>query len=207
MALNSFDFLVILILLLGVGLGAVRKVGQQILGLISAWLALIICLWLYIPFSRRVLLGLFAKGGSGAASYTSVFDTVSFFIILFLFAVGIQVVFIQATKSPEAKRDTTGKTFVEKAEEKAPVKFFNIFMGLIVGFVVTVVWLSILMAPLRLVIISAPIRNSLINGLQATMASSALMPFFQQVLTWIYLSIRLFTPATGLPPIFSGFIG
>lgn len=204
MPYNAFDLLIIVFLIVGIMYGAIRGATRQIIGLLSAWLALIACLWLYIPFSRRILLGMFTKA-AGATS-PEVFDTASFIMLLVLFAIFIQVIFIQTTKSPEEKRDTSGKSFIEKAEQKKTVNVLAIVGGLVMGFVVTVVWMSVFLAPIQFVIFAVRSSNSFLNGLQGAMQSSALLPLFNRTLSLIWLSVRPFAP-TDLPAIFAGFIG
>ena len=172
---------------------------MQIMGLFSAWLGLIICLWLYIPFSRRILMGMFGKA-SDATANPVVFDTVSFVLLLILFATIVQVIFIQTTKSPEEKKDTSGKDFTEKANKKNSFNFLNVLGGLVTGFIVTAVWLSIFMAPVQYVVFAAG-SSSLQNALR----QSFLMPYFQLVLFGIYTSIKFFIPEQ-LPIIFSSFL-
>jgi len=207
MSFNPFDILVVVLLVIGIIYGAIRGAGRQIMGLFSAWLGLVICLWLYRPFSRNILMGLFAKAAGNSQGSNAVFDTFSFIMLLILFAAILQFIFIQTTKSPEEKTDTSGKTFIEKAQQKSPLSALNILGGLLTGFIVTMVWLSIFLAPIQFVVLAARSGGSFVTGLRVAMSSSALLPFFKQTLTLIYLTIQPFTPPTGLPTIFSSFLG
>lgn len=207
MSLNAFDLLMIVFLLIGIIYGAFRGAARQLMGLFSAWLGLIICLWLYIPFSRRILRGLFLKTTDSASANNVVFDTFSFFLLVIIFATIVQLIFIYTTKSPEEKRDTSGTSFMDRAEEKSSVSMLNVVGGLITGFIVTAVWISLFMAPTQYAIFSIRSSNNFLNSLRVAMNTSALIPYFQIVLSWIYQSIQFFIPPTGLPVIFRGFLG
>ena len=207
MSLNAFDLLMIVFLLIGIIYGAFRGATKQMMGLFSVWLGLIICLWLYIPFSRRILKGLFTKATDTAAASNVIFDTFSFIMLLIIFAATVQFIFIYTTKSPEEKRDKSKKNFTERAEEKSTLSLLNLFGGLITGFIVTLVWLSVFMAPFRYAIFSVRANTNFLNNLRIAMSDSTLIPYFKLVLSWIYLSIQFFIPPTGLPIIFRGFLG
>lgn len=206
MRLNEFDLLIIVFLFIGVVYGVFRGAARQLIGLISAWLGLIICLWLYIPFSRQILKGLFLKQSDVQTASNVVFDTFSFVILLILFAVIVQFLFVQTTKSPEERKDTSGRHFLEKAEEKSSISMVNVVGGLFTGFIVSTVWLSIFMAPVQHAVFSVNTSNSFIAALRGAMNTSAILPLFKQVLSGIYWSIQFFTPG-GLPLIFRSFLG
>ena len=202
--LNAFDLLIIVFLFCGIIYGAFRGASRQLIGLLSAWLGLIICLWLYLPFSRRILKGLFVKKAETANVSNVVFDTFSFIMLLILFAVIVQVIFLLTTKSPEEKTGNRGKHFTERAEQRQSISVLNVFGGLFTGFVVTLVWLSIFMAPVQHAVFSFG-GGGFIGGLRNAMATSALLPLFRQVLGGIYWSISFFIPG-GLPLIFRSFL-
>jgi hypothetical protein len=204
--LNAFDLLIIVFLFIGIIYGAFRGASRQLIGLLSAWLGLIVCLWLYIPFSRQILKGLFVKKESTADVSNVVFDTFSFIMLLILFAVIVQAVFVLTTKSPEEKTGGRKKHFTERAEQKQSIGVLNVFGGLFTGFLVTLVWLSIFMAPIQYAVFSLNTGGGFIAGMKTAMTTSALLPLFRQVLAGIYWSISFFTPG-GLPLIFRSFLG
>lgn len=210
MILNPFDLLVIVFLLLGVIYGAIRGASRQTKGLISAWFGLIICLWLYQPFSRKILKGIFLKMAPGSHVGNVVFDTLAFVILIITFAGLAQLLLVFSSQAPEEKKDNTGKTFVDKANKqmgRTSSNIFNLFGGLLTGFISTTIWLSLFLAPIQYVLSSTGGSGNFQNGLRAAMSTSYLLPFFDLVLYWVYLSIRLFIPASGLPSIFSGVLG
>jgi hypothetical protein len=209
MFINEFDLLMIIFLFMGVIYGAIRGATRQTKGLISAWFGLLVCLWLYIPFSRRVLKGIFLKLSPDSYASNVVFDTLAFVILIITFTGLAQLLFIYSSKAPEEKRDTSGKTFMEKANKQfatTSANVFNLFGGLVTGFITTSIWLSLFLAPTQYVLSSVG-TGGLQTGLGSAMNSSLLLPFFHMVLYWVYLSIRLFTPGSGLPSIFSGVLG
>jgi len=206
MALNEFDLLVIVIILIGIVYGVFRGAGRQIAGLFSAWLGLIVCLWLYIPFSRKILQGIFGKMGGGGSNV--VFDTFSFFMLLIIFSALVQFIILQTTKSPEEKTDASDKTFVDRANQRNTMGALNVVGGLVTGLIVTVVWLSIFMAPIQHAVSSAGSGGTFVVQLRAAMNTSFLIPLLRQVLGMIYWSIQFFIPSSGeLPVIFRSFLG
>lgn len=208
MTLNEFDLLVIIFLLIGVIYGAFRGAGRQIIGLFSAWLGLIVCLWLYIPFSRRILKGIFLKQENVESASNVVFDTFAFFMLLIVFSAIVQFIIVQTTKSPEEKTDQSGKTFIDRANQKNTISIVNLLGGLITGFVVTAVWVSILMAPVQHALFSMNTSSGFFIQLKSAMSTSFLVPYFKLVLGGIYASIQFFIPSSGgLPVIFRSFLG
>ncbi|MEM7033114.1 MAG: hypothetical protein AAF629_26415 [Chloroflexota bacterium] len=205
MGLNAFDLLLLVFLLIGIVLGAIQGAGRKLVGIISAWLGLIICLWLYIPFSRQILMGLFENSDGGTRN-TAVFDTFAFIMLLIVFSGVIQFIIVQTTKSPEEKTDTSGRSFLEKANESSTINTGKLIGGILMGFIVTTVWISVFVAPIRFAIFNLETGNSFILGLRGAMNTSSLLPYLAMVLRWIYASIQLFIPPTGLPAIFSGFL-
>ena len=55
--LNTLDFLLIIILGIGLLVGIMRGIVPQIMSVVSIWLALVATLWLYKPFSVHILQG------------------------------------------------------------------------------------------------------------------------------------------------------
>ena len=205
MSLNAFDLLLLVFLLIGVMYGALRGAGRQLMGIISAWLGLIVCLWLYIPFSRRILMGLF-KNAEPSVARTAIFDTFAFIMLLIIFAGLIQFIIIQTTKSPEERTDGSGKSFAEKANDNTTINVGKTLGGIVMGFIITTIWLSVFIAPIRFAIFNVESTNGFVLGLRGAMNTSGLLPYLASVLRLIYVSIQLFIPPTGLPAVFSGFL-
>jgi uncharacterized membrane protein required for colicin V production len=208
--MNEFDLLLIVFILVGVLIGAVRGAVRQLIGLFSAWLGLIICLWLYRPFSRQILMGMFRNTPREQLN-PAVFDTFAFVMLLIVFAVIVQLIFLFTSRSPEEKRQTQKVHWLIKANEKNTVSLLNILGGLVTGLITTVVWISIVLAPFQWVLYSLETPGNFQQSLLIAINNSGLLPYFYQVLYWIYLSIRFFIPPTGLPAIFgnalNSFIG
>jgi hypothetical protein len=90
-----------------------------------------------------------------------------------------------------------------KANERNTVNMLNVLGGLVTGMISAIVWISIVLAPIQWVLYSLDTPGNFQQGLRIAIGGSGLLPYFHQVLYWIYLSIRFFIPPTGLPAIFS----
>jgi len=204
--MTPFDILLGFILFLGAGYGAVRGPGRQLMGLLSFWLALIISLWLYRPFSQQILQGVF----TGASS--AVMDSFAFVMLIIVFTIILQFILLYTSTSPEERRQKRKKTLnkmLDETEKDISGKVMNAFLGLVVGFVVTAIWMSVVLA------VTAHILPAFIAGggslstaarnLTASMQTATLLPYFKILLRWIYLSVRFFTPSQ-VPPILKGFL-
>ncbi|RME42890.1 MAG: CvpA family protein [Caldilineae bacterium] len=204
--MTPFDILLAFILLLGAGYGAVRGPGRQLMGLLSFWLALIISLWLYRPFSKQILQGVFT--GSSPA----VMDSFAFVILIIVFAIALQFILLYTSTSPEERRQKRKKNLNEMldgAEKDTSGKAMNAVLGLLVGFVVTAIWMSVVLAVtahiLPALMTSGGAFSNAARNLNANMQASRLLPYFKILLRWIYLSVRFFTPPQ-VPPILKGFL-
>jgi len=141
--MNYVDLLLMFILVMGAGYGATRGVTRQLTGLISIWLGLIISLWLYKPFSVKILGGVFTSASP------LILDSFSFIMLLILFTVIVQGLFIFTTKSPEEKRKKGAKDLnemLDKVDRGPSFGIINALGGLVVGAAVTAVWISIFLA-------------------------------------------------------------
>lgn len=198
--MNYFDMLLILILIVGMALGAIRGFTRQFFGLLSVWLAIVVDLWLYRPFSNLILKGAF-PGASGA-----IMDSFAFIILMIFFAILLNLVFIFTSTSPEERRRKRTKRdfnqMLDDAEKNYGGTIFKAIGGAFMGAVVTAFWLSIILALLQ--------YASGAGGIGATiaeeMAASQLVPVFKGLLFLIYQSVRLFTPGQQLPVIFSAIL-
>lgn len=195
--MGIFDILLGFILFLGMGYGAVRGATKQLTGLFSFWLALVISLWLYRPFSHQILQGVFTSASP------VVLDSFAFIILMIVFTVVLQIILIFSSPAPEEKRKKTKKNIniiMDEIDKGTGVKVFSALGGLIAGFFTTAIWLSIVLALVQFVLFS----TSGIGGpVKVQMADSALLPYFNTLLRLLYISVKFFTPGQ-LPSIFSG---
>jgi len=146
--LNSLDYLLILILFVGVLAGMIRGILPQVISVVSIWLGLVATLWLYKPFSNFIIqdgLGIAAAGG----------DTLAFMtlIIVFFNAFRLLVKYL-ATPPEERKRgrkrdadDPLAEAAKSTAERVAG--FANALGGMVLGFILTSLWLALLLGILQ----------------------------------------------------------
>ncbi len=197
--MNNFDLLIFFLLIVGMVYGAIRGTVREIIGLFSVWLALVLDLWLYRWLSTIILQGSFP----GASPV--VMDTFAFIILMIIFTLAINLIFVLSGTSPEEKRKKkTTRDFNEMIEdaERSNFSFVNAFGGMIVGAFVTAFWMSIFFALLQhLLRATAGIGNAV----EVSMAGSRLLPIFKFAVYWIYQSIQFFTPGD-MPVIFQTFL-
>jgi uncharacterized membrane protein required for colicin V production len=197
--MNEFDMLVGFILCLGIIYGAIRGAVRQLTGILSFWLALVISLWLYRPFSTRILLGVFTDASP------AIMDSFAFIILMLVFNVGILLVFILTSTSPEERHSKKKKKIEDMMDQSERGSFstiMNAVGGLFMGFITTTLWLSISLALVQYILFSS---SGLGEGIKASMVKSMLLPYFNQVLGYLYLSVKFFTPGE-LPSIFAALI-
>ncbi len=196
--MNFVDYMLILILLVGAGYGAAKGPVRQLTGLVSIWLGLIISLWLYKPFSVKILGGVFKTASP------LVLDSFSFITLLILFTAIVQGIFIFTTKAPEEKRKKGKKDLnemLDRVDKGLNFSILNALGGLLMGFLVTAVWLSIFLAIIQY-FLSAGVGS---GAFSVQLSHAALLPYFSLLLNWVYMSVKLFIPKQ-LPAIFTALL-
>ena len=142
--LNNLDLLLIVILFVGVLIGLVRGVIPQVISAVSIWLGLVITLWLYKPFSFRILQGL----GIGKTAA----DTLSFFILLIVCFNGVRLLVNYLSKPPEEKiqRKKSKEDPLAEAAKTTTERFvigpLNALGGMAMGFILITLWMAIILA-------------------------------------------------------------
>jgi hypothetical protein len=191
--MNELDLLIALILVLGVVYGLMRGAGKQLIGLFSLWLSLIISLWLYKPLSDEIIGGVLAMSAFGR-------DTIAF-VALMLFFSNLIGLIVRATATPPEEKKRKKVSDLEEVIEKGSQRFIfgplNYLGGLVLGFVVTVIWLSLGLALLQFSLSAVP-ESALAN----TVRGSQLVGIFNNTLGYVFLSVKLFIPSR-LPGIFA----
>ena len=198
----ALDFLLIFFLILGTVWGLLRGATRLLIGLFSLYVGLILSLWLYRPLAnylRSLLTGMSISGSEALA-----------FVFLLLVLVNGFSFFTEYFSTPPEERKRKKRGEVQEAVAQTGRRFLTGFLsqigGLVVGFVVTVVWISLLLAILQFVVQSEwPVANGARFAFQGELATSALKPTFNQVLTIIYRSVKIWVPGE-VPSIFSGLL-
>ncbi len=198
--MNFFDLLILFILLLDVLWGAVRGFTRQFLGLLSIWLAIVIDLWTYQPFSVLILQGTFP----GASKI--VMDSFAFIILLIVYNVLLNLIFVYSTSSPENRRRKKVKRdlneMLDDTEKNYGGSIFKALGGAVMGFIVGVFWLSIFITLIQYFLASS---GAIGSNVRITMGGSQFLPYFHTAMNLIYRSVQLFTPGT-IPAIFSSIL-
>jgi hypothetical protein len=199
---GALDYLLLFFLVLGTVWGLLRGATKLLIGLFSLYVGLILSLWLYGPLSnylRSLLPGMSVNGSEALA-----------FVFLLLVLVNGFTFFTEYFSTPPEERRRKRRGEVQEAVAQTGRRFLtgplSAIGGLAVGFVVTVVWISLMLAILQFVVQAEwPIANGARFTLQGELATSALKPTFNQVLVIIYRSVRIWVPGE-VPSIFAGLL-
>ncbi len=199
--LNTLDLLFMVILLVGVLAGFVRGAVSQIVSVVSIWLGLVTTLWLYKMVSERIL----QPETSGFGMEKTAADVLAFLVLLLVFFNAFRLLVKYLAVPPEAKKKKLkkkGKVGVEEEVTPSPVQRFivgpfNALGGLAMGFILTTIWLALLMGVIQFIFqptdASIP-YSGFSRGLVTNMRGSTLLPLFNQVLAAIVQSVSLFVP-------------
>lgn len=203
LGLNAFDLLLLVLVFVGALIGFVRGVVPQLISLVSIWIGLIATLWLYKPLSERVL----QPETSGFGMSKTPADTIAFLILLVVFFNAFRLVVKYLAVPPEERRKKRKKKKFQDdpladATPSAMQRFFygpiNAIGGIVMGFILTVLWLSLLLGVLQFIFQPTGTQvpyTGFINGLITNMRRSTLLPLFNAVLSGLTTSVSLFIPA------------
>ena len=199
--LTALDFLLIFFLLVGALWGLVRGAGRLLIGLFSLYVGLVIALWLYRPlaeFFRDLLPSMSVQGSQALA----------FVLLLFVFVNGISFLTRYfATPPEERKRKQRGG--LQEAVTKSGQRFLtgplNQLLGLVLGIVVAVIWVSLILAVLQFVLRSGFATGGT-SAFRRQLETSVLVPWFNYALAIIYSAVSFWIPGDA-PNILSGLLG
>jgi uncharacterized membrane protein required for colicin V production len=202
MMFNALDYLLLFFLLVGGLWGLLRGAGRLLIGLFSLYVGLVLSLLLYRPlanFFRDLLPGMSITGSQSLA-----------FVFLLLALVNGFNFLTRYFATPPEERRHKERGQVEEAVTKGGQRFLtgplNQLGGLLVGFVVTIVWISLLLAIFQFAVKAGwPAGNRTRLAIQGQMSASVLVPVFNYALSRIYLSVKIWVPGD-VPSIFAGLL-
>ncbi len=199
---NALDFLLIFFLVIGALWGLVRGAGRLLIGLFSLYVGLVVALWLYRPLAQffRDLLPAMSIQGSQA---------LAFVILLFVFVNAISFLTrMFATPPEERKRKQRGE--LQEAVTKGSQRFvtgpLNQLVGLVLGIVVAVIWVSLILAVLQFVFRSGFASGSGVSAFRQQLDTAVLVPWFNYALALFYTAVSFWIPSDA-PDILSGLLG
>jgi len=194
--LNTLDLLLLVILFIGLLIGLFRGTLPQVISIVSIWLGLVASLWLYKIFSFRILQGL----DMGA----TISDTMAFIILLIIFFHAIRLVVRYVTVPPEEKKrkrksqDDPLADAAKTATERFIIGPLNMLGGMIMGLVLTILWLTLILGVVQFFIQPTELSPT-VTGLSGRLAGqingSSLVPMFNSMLSLIVFSVDFFVPA------------
>ena len=201
LGLNTLDLLLIVILIVGILAGFVRGALSQLISVVSIWLGVVATLWLYKPFSERIL----QPETSGLGIAKTAADVLAFLILLLVFFNAFRLLVRYLAVPPEEKkrkqrrRGQVGPT--EETGPSATQRFItgplNALGGLAMGFVLTTLWLALVLGVLQFIFqptgTDVP-YSGFTRGLITNMRTSSLLPLLNGVLGGLVQSVDLFVP-------------
>lgn len=198
---NALDLLLIFFLVVGALWGLVRGAGRLLIGLFSLYVGLVIALWLYRPLAEffRNLLPAMSVPGSQA---------LAFVLLLFVFVNAISFITRFFTTPPEErKRKPRGalQETVTKSSQRFVTGPLNQLLGLVLGIVVAVIWVSLIVAVSRFVLRSGFVTGSGVSAFRRQLETSVLVPWFNYALGLFYSAVSFWIPSDA-PNILSGLL-
>ncbi|MEW5957121.1 MAG: CvpA family protein [Chloroflexota bacterium] len=194
--LNNLDLLLIVFLFIGVMIGFVRGILPQLISLASIWLGLVATLWLYKLFSERIIQDALGLGETGG-------DTLAFLTLLVIFFNAFRLIVRALSTPPEERRKKRRKDPDDPLAEAAKsfsermAGFVNALGGMVLGFVLTMLWLALLLGVLQFIFqptgTDVP-YSGFAGGLVTNLRTSFLRPYFNSVLWLLSQSVDLFIP-------------
>ena len=196
---TALDFLLIFILVIGALWGLLRGAGRLLIGLFSLYVGLVIALWLYRPlgqFFRDLLPSMSVQGSQALA----------FVILLFVLVNGISF-FTRFFATPPEERKRKRRGGIQEAVTKGGRRFLtgplNQLIGLVLGIVVAIIWISLILAVFQFMLRSGFATGGSAGAFRQHLDTSVLVPWFNYVLTLIYMTISFWLPGDA-PNILSG---
>jgi uncharacterized membrane protein required for colicin V production len=199
---NALDFLLIFFLVVGAFWGLVRGAGRLLIGLFSLYVGLVIALWLYRPLAEffRDLLPAMSVQGSQA---------LAFVVLLFVFVNAIGYLTRLFTTPPEErKRKPRGELqeTVAKSSQRFVTGPLNQLLGLVLGIVVAIIWVSLILAVFQFVLGSGFFTGSGVSAFRRQLETSELVLWFNYALALFYSAVSFWIPGDA-PNILSGLLG
>lgn len=194
---NTLDLLLIFILFIGGLVGMLRGIGPQLTSVASIWLALLAALWTYGLLSTNIFIE------SGFFNKTSA-DSLAFMIMFLAFFHSIRLVIRYLTKPPEEKKKKPQRKGKVGPIEETPPSIMQRFVvgpimtlgGALLGVILTAVWTAIIMGVLQFFFQVDVSQAGAVavpgQGLVNQINTSALVPYFNQILLYLVKSLDLF---------------
>lgn len=197
MSYNALDYLLIFLLVIGTFWGMMRGVIKLLIGIFSLYVGLVIALLLYQPlagFFRSLLTSLSVTGSEAIA-----------FAFLLIVCVNVLDFLTRLLSTPPEQRRRQSRSPLEDVEESRLRRFVigmpAMLVGLVIGLVVTAVWMSLGLAILQFLLkTGGPTMGGIARDLRDQMATSALINVFNYVLYLVYQSVSFWLPQHNAPP-------
>ena len=207
-SLNSLDFLLILLVLIGAAWGALQGVGKLLLDLLSLYVALVVSLLLYLPLAvyLKNLVPAFSVVGSQALAFA---------FIAFVVSNGLSILArfvttpVDERRRRRARRDALPGTQEETWRgllRRLVLGPLSTVIGVVIGLIVATVWLSLVLALLQFVVLSPTTGTGgegAFAGLKVLLSTSALIPWFNLVLYFLHRALDIWFTGGEVPVVFA----
>lgn len=192
---NALDMLLLIFLFIGLLVGFVRGAWPQLISLGSIWLGLLGAHWLYKLLSINIVRSFFDRNVS---------DAISFSILLIVMFFVIRLIVKALTSAPEVAGKKKKKKNPQDPLNEARPSFRERFIvgplsaagGLVMGLVLTTVWIAIILGVLQFwsEIEASDVPGVEVSGLGlvSQLQGSYLIFYFNRVLWLIVQSIVIF---------------
>lgn len=195
LGLNNLDLLLLVFLFVGMLIGLMRGIIPGLISIASIWLGLVATLWLYRPFSERIIQDALGMGKTGG-------DTLAFLVLLIVFFNAFRLI-VRALSTPPEERKKRRKDPDDPLAEAAKsfsermLGFINSIGGMFLGLILTALWLALLLGVLQFIFqpTGADVPyTGFTRGLVINLRTSALRPLFNSILWLLSQSLDLFIP-------------
>ncbi|MCS7259704.1 MAG: hypothetical protein NZ765_02835 [Anaerolineae bacterium] len=200
--LNAFDYLLIMVLLVGATWGALQGMGRLLIWIFSLYIALIIALMTYQPLGYFFLdlVPAFSLIGGQALAFT---------VVLFIVFGGTNVFVHLANIPPEERRRRGNISLAELRNagwqiwmQRLLIGPLTTLIGFMVGLMVTAAALSLVLGVLQFLTFAEVMPGTLGANLRDQLRTSSLLPMFNIVLYGLYRAVRIWLPGGEVPGIF-----
>lgn len=199
MSFNSLDYMLIVLLLLGTFWGMMQGVVRLLTDLLGMYIGLVVTLLVYRPigdFFRRLVPGMSVSGS----------EALAFALCMTVLVTGLSLV-SRFTGIPPENRKRRRKLNVEETQptgcRRRVLSPMNQLGGLLVGFVVSIIWLSLALAVLQFLFRWGGSNVGAARGLRIQLQTSDLVPVANHVVYLIYRSVSFWFPTGQAPTIFA----
>jgi hypothetical protein len=201
--INTFDVLLMLLLLVGAVWAAFQGTTRLLIAVFSLYVALVATLLLYMPLANffRRLMPAFSAAGSQALAFA---------IIIFVVFNGLSLLTRFATTPADQRKQRRRRPLAEMAEDASRSWLqryvlgpLNIVVSFAIGLVIMLAVLALALVVLQSIVESQVAVGGIGASLRYQLKTSGLLPMFNVILYLVYRSVNIWLPGSEVPAIFA----